>query len=91
MLLRPEPSHAFQTKFETADAGASHTYPQTASAVRKGMFMVIKGRPCKARGRLVPLRRLAAACGQGIAPAVGPRVCSPVPVGGGGNSALSRN
>jgi translation initiation factor 5A len=36
-----------QTKFETADAGASHTYPQTASAVRKGGFMVIKGRPCK--------------------------------------------
>lgn len=37
-----------QTKFETADAGASHTYPQTASGVRKGGFMVIKGRPCKA-------------------------------------------
>ncbi len=40
-----------QTKFETADAGASHTYPQTASGVRKGGFMVIKGRPCKARRR----------------------------------------
>jgi len=38
-----------QTQFDTADAGASHTYPQTASAVRKGAYMVIKGRPCKAR------------------------------------------
>jgi hypothetical protein len=36
-----------QTAFETADAGASHTFPCTASAVRKGGFMVIKGRPCK--------------------------------------------
>lgn len=38
-----------QTAFETADAGASHTFPCTASAVRKGGFMVIKGRPCKVR------------------------------------------
>jgi translation initiation factor 5A len=48
-----------QTQFETADAGASHTYPQTASAVRKGAYMVIKGRPCKARSR--PLSTAAAA------------------------------
>lgn len=44
-----EEAHAEQTTFESADAGASHTFPQTASAVRKGGFMVIKGRPCKAR------------------------------------------
>jgi len=36
-----------QTAFESADAGASHTFPMTASAVRKGGHMVIKGRPCK--------------------------------------------
>ena len=36
-----------QTVFESADAGASHTFPMTASAVRKGGHMVIKGRPCK--------------------------------------------
>lgn len=36
-----------QTVFESADAGASHTFPMTASAVRKGGYMVIKGRPCK--------------------------------------------
>jgi hypothetical protein len=60
-----------QTKFETADAGASHTYPQTASGVRKGGFMVIKGRPCKARQLCLhasrmsfsrPRRRLRSAC-----------------------------
>jgi hypothetical protein len=63
-----------QTKFETADAGASHTYPQTASGVRKGGFMVIKGRPCKvpAAARRCP-RRLQrpcmaySACGGGMA------------------------
>lgn len=33
--------------FESADAGASLTYPQAAGTVRKNGFLVIKGRPCK--------------------------------------------
>ena len=35
--------------FESADAGASLTYPQQAGTVRKNGFLVIKGRPCKVR------------------------------------------
>lgn len=33
--------------FESADAGASLTYPQQAGTVRKNGFLVIKSRPCK--------------------------------------------
>merc|ERR1712186_159338 len=33
--------------FETADAGASHGYPQQAGEIRKGSHLMIKGRPCK--------------------------------------------
>ena len=33
--------------FETTDAGASLVYPMQAGSVRKGGFMVIKGRPTK--------------------------------------------
>eukprot|EP00775_Hariotina_reticulata_P011707 gene11707-11852_t len=33
--------------FESADAGASHTYPQQAGTIRKNGFLVCKGRPCK--------------------------------------------
>mmetsp|Transcript_32630 Transcript_32630/g.45284 ORF Transcript_32630/g.45284 Transcript_32630/m.45284 type:complete len:161 (+) Transcript_32630:100-582(+) len=33
--------------FESADSGASLTYPQQAGTVRKGGHICIKGRPCK--------------------------------------------
>lgn len=38
--------------FESADAGASLTYPQQAGTIRKGAFIVIKNRPCKVRLQL---------------------------------------
>ena len=38
-------------QFETADSGASTTFPMQAGNVRKGGFMVIKGRPTKVRFR----------------------------------------
>jgi len=33
--------------FESTDAGASATYPQQAGEIRKGSYLMIKGRPCK--------------------------------------------
>merc|ERR1712146_511327 len=33
--------------FETADAGAAHTFPQPAGDLRKGSHVMIKGHPCK--------------------------------------------
>merc|ERR1712004_920088 len=33
--------------FESADAGASHVYPQQAGELRKGSHVMIKGHPCK--------------------------------------------
>jgi len=33
--------------FESADAGASHTYPMQAGALRKGGHAMLKGNPCK--------------------------------------------
>ncbi|PSC75585.1 eukaryotic translation initiation factor 5A-2 [Micractinium conductrix] len=39
--------HGHDVHFESADAGASLTYPQQAGTVRKNAYIVIKGRPCK--------------------------------------------
>ena len=36
-----------QPTFESADSGASATYPQQAGEIRKGSHLMIKGRPCK--------------------------------------------
>merc|ERR1719498_644205 len=33
--------------FSQGAAGASHTYPSEAGQIRKGGYIVIKGRPCK--------------------------------------------
>ena len=33
--------------FESADAGASDTYPMSAGSVKKNGYMVFQGRPCK--------------------------------------------
>merc|ERR1712085_190869 len=33
--------------FDSADSGASATYPQQAGEIRKGSYLMIKGHPCK--------------------------------------------
>ena len=34
-------------EFEKGDAGASHTFPSQAGTIKKGGYIVIKGKPCK--------------------------------------------
>ena len=36
-----------EEKFEHADAGASDTYPLACGSIKKGGYMVFKGRPCR--------------------------------------------
>jgi len=40
-------------QFDSADAGASTTYPQQAGTIRKNGFIVIKNRPCKVSSCIV--------------------------------------
>ena len=46
ILLATQPP-IMSDDFQNADAGAAKFYPIQASAVKKGGFLLIKGRPCK--------------------------------------------
>jgi|TARA_B110000977_G_scaffold94000_1_gene124309 hypothetical protein len=57
--------HSDVEEFEKVESGASTTVPMQAGSVRKGGFMVIKGRPTKVRlcGKMcgIPRREMARA------------------------------
>lgn len=40
-------SNQYDEEFETADSGASDTYPMSCGDIKKNGHMVINGRPCK--------------------------------------------
>ena len=42
-----ESDQDFETEFQAAGSGASDTRPQQCSSLRKGGYVVMKGRPCK--------------------------------------------
>jgi hypothetical protein len=67
--------HSDVEEFETADAGASTTVPMQAGSVRKGGFMVIKGRPTKVRlRRNAEIPRHGNRASAGVSPCAGGRV-----------------
>jgi translation initiation factor 5A len=49
--------HEVET-FESTDAGASKTVPMQAGSVRKGGYIVIKGKACKVRASSIIFSRI---------------------------------
>ncbi|GAB4816780.1 hypothetical protein N2152v2_003826 [Parachlorella kessleri] len=47
MAYLADHDHEHDVHFESADAGASKTYPQQAGTIRKNAYIVINNRPCK--------------------------------------------
>ena len=55
--LRTMSDHEVET-FESTDAGASKTVPMQAGSVRKGGYIVIKGKACKVRASSIIFSRI---------------------------------